>query len=131
MSLLRRMPRGLYSTYVVNGIYGTAPGLAPCNGVTGSGYRTATGGTTISKSTFKGFTITQLSIETDYIDDGAGFCLPNTSTLFFSMSGAPGDVKLKKIVDVSNGYEYIYPGTGAFQFAALTETLGPNVIIYY
>ena len=127
MSLLKRMPRGLYSSYYVTGSFGTPPLSAPCSDIVIGGYKLGVPGATISKPSFKGVTITELAVETDYYDDGNGFCFENSSTLYLNFSGtAP---KLKKIVDVTNAFEYVF--TGTYTWAAFTLTIGPEVIIYY
>lgn len=109
MTLLRRMPRGLYSTHgITAGTSGTPNPFPPdCGNTYFEGYKLSPAVGSIRKSTFRGITINEFSVLVSFTEQ-FGECWVNTATLGLYLNGT---VKLSKLVDLTNGRTYIPTGS--------------------
>jgi hypothetical protein len=106
MSLLKRMPRGLYSTHdVITGTDGFIPFPPDCTSTTWiEGYKQVGSIGSLTKSTYRGVTITELVTEVSF-SEVFGECWVNSATMYLSLAS---NVKVSKIVVFTTGSTYTY-----------------------
>lgn len=105
MTLLRRMPRGLYSTHSITaGTAGIANPFPPDCGVGYfEGYKLSPAVGSIRKSTFRGVTINEISVIVTF-SEVFGECWVASASfgIYFNST-----VKLSKLVDLGSGITYM------------------------
>lgn len=114
MSLLRRMPRGLYSTHSITAGTSGIPNPFPpdCGSSYFEGYKLSPAVGSIGKSTFRGVTINEFSVIVTFTEV-FGECWVNTATLGLYFNSI---VKLSKLVDLTYGITYTPSSLNAQSF---------------
>lgn len=118
MGILQRFQKNnSIATYQLTSGSGGGSGAAPaCSGISVSGFKTSGSVGSLTPSSYKGYTITEIANETDFVYDG-GFdiCVINEINFIFSVSSYTGtQTGLFNSIKVNNN---TYNATGASSYA--------------
>lgn len=149
MSFLRRSFSGKrlkYEEFTVTGSGGTLPTPPECAEVTISGYKGSGIVGTISPGVFRGYTITDLDAELDYVlnpelNPPTGACeIAGTESVYFTITGYTGPKELVSYIQFMDGFldpilsvnDAFYNGGGTWLWSGILNTFSNGTIrVYY